>query len=161
MMASSQTPREATPWAPLGVFNGAMHEFAVHLHNGQAQAQRLAAENVQLQIKLAELLKQRAEMQASRNLQEQLMETQTDLISALESERRRLSPLLQSPTAYQPQTLSPMLESNPSTTACMTEPTLCDMAVEDVSLLAQYGGEPSSHETVKPRRAELYISHSS
>ena len=93
-------------------------------------------------------------MQASRDLQEQVAETQTDLISALESERRRLSLLLQSPTFYQPQTLSPLLESNPSTPASMTEPTLCDMAVENVSLLAQYDEEPSSHETAKRRAVD-------
>ena len=147
-MASSQTPREATQWAPLGVLSAAMREFAVHLHNSQAQVQRLAVENVQLQVKLAELLKQRAEMQASRDLQEQVLETQTDLISALESEQRGYSPL-QSPTDYLPQPLSPILESNLSTPVCMTETTVCDVAMGNVSVLAQYGEELTNPETAK------------
>ena len=88
-------------------------------------------------------------MQASRNLQEQVLTTQADLISVLESEQRAYSPLLQPPTDYLPQSLSPILESNRSTPACMTEPTVCDVAVGDMSALAQYGEESTSPETEK------------
>ena len=135
-MASNQVFQEATQLVPLGIFSATVHEFAVHFHNSQAQVQRLAAENFQLQIKLAELLKQINEMQASLDLQGQALETQTDLISALESEQRGYSPLLQSPTDYLPQPLSPILESNLSTPACITELTVCDVAVENVLVLA-------------------------
>ena len=41
------------------------------------------------------------------------------------------------------------IEPNRSTPACMTEPTVCDVAVGDVSALAQYGEEPTSPETEK------------
>ncbi|KAK8013641.1 hypothetical protein PG991_009234 [Apiospora marii] len=146
-MASSQITRETAHLVPFGVFSAAMHEFAVHLYNVQIQVQGLGAENVQLQIKVAALLEQISEMQASRDLQEQVLKTQADLIRALESEQRGYSPLLQSPTVCLPQPLSPILESNRSTPACMTEPTVCDVA--DVSILAQYGEEPSSPETAK------------
>ncbi|KAK8038370.1 hypothetical protein PG994_015137 [Apiospora phragmitis] len=126
-----------------------MHEFAVHLYNGQAQVQRLGAENFQLQIKVAALLEQIGEMQASADLQEQVSKTQADLISALESEQRGYSPLLQSPTVYLPQLLSPILESNRSTPECKPQPTVCDVAVGDVSVLPQYGEEPTCPETAK------------
>jgi len=148
-MASSQIPQETAHLVPFGVFSAAMHEFAVHLYNSQAQVQTLGAKNVQLQIKVAALLEQISEMQASRDLQEQVLTTQADLISVLESEQRAYSPLLQPPTVYLPQPLSPILESNGSTQACMAEPTVCDVAVGDVSVLAQYGEEPTSPETAK------------
>ncbi|KAK8013770.1 hypothetical protein PG991_009363 [Apiospora marii] len=145
-MASSQT-QEMTHLVPFGVSSAAMHEFAVHLYNGQVQVQRLGAEIFQLQIKVAALLEQISEMQASRDLQEQVLKTHADLIRALESEQRGYSPLLQSLTVYLPQPLSPILESSRSTPACTTEPTVCDVA--DVSILAQYGVEPTSPETAK------------
>ncbi|KAK7928482.1 hypothetical protein PG985_005480 [Apiospora marii] len=148
-MASSQITQQTVHLVPFGVFSAAMHEFAVHLYNGQVQVQKLGAENVQLQMKVAALLEQISEMQASRDLQEQVLTTQADLISALESEQPGYSPLLQSPTVYLPQPLSPILESNGSTPACMAEPTLCDVAEGDVSVLAQYGEEPTRPETAK------------
>ncbi|KAK7928876.1 hypothetical protein PG985_005874 [Apiospora marii] len=147
-MASSQVTQQTAHLVPFGVFSATMHEFAVHLYNGQVQVQKLGAENVQLQIKVAALLEQISEMQASRDLQEQMLTTQADLISALESEQRGYNPLLQSPTVYLPLPPSPILESNRSTPACMTEPTVCDVAVGDVSTLAQYG-EPTGPETAK------------
>jgi len=61
----------------------------------------------------------------------------------------KLALSLRSATDYLPQPLSPILESNRSTPACMTEPTLCGVDVGDVSALAQYGEESTSPETEK------------
>ncbi|KAK8036752.1 hypothetical protein PG994_015249 [Apiospora phragmitis] len=43
-MASSQIPQETAHLVPFGVFSAAMHEFAVHLYNGQTQVQTLGRE---------------------------------------------------------------------------------------------------------------------
>ena len=94
---------------PHDVFVATTHQLATHLHNSQAQAQRLMAENAHLQSRVAELLKRVEELQESFDLQERVVQTQSELIQTLESEEAHPSPFLRSPIQF----LSTALSSQP------------------------------------------------
>lgn len=82
---------------PHDVFVATTHQLATHLHNSQAQAQRLIAENAHLQGRVAELLKRVEKLQESFDLQKRVVQTQSELIQTLESEEAHPSPFLRSP----------------------------------------------------------------
>ena len=92
---------------PLSVLSAAVQEFALQLQNSQAHIQRLYANRAQMQMRVAELVKEIEEMQAVYNLQEQTVQSQTELIRALESEQICPSPFLKSADAYLPQPATP------------------------------------------------------
>ncbi|KAK7928406.1 hypothetical protein PG985_005404 [Apiospora marii] len=99
----------STLMLPLSVLSAAVQEFALQLQNSQAHIQRLCADRSQMQMRVAELVKEIEEMQAVYDLQEQTVQSQTGLIRALESEQICPSPFLKSADAYlpRPATLEP------------------------------------------------------
>lgn len=99
----------ATHVVPHDVFVATTHQFATHLHKSQVQAQRLMEENAHLQGRIAELLKRVEELQESFDLQERVVQTQSELIQTLESEEARPSPFLRPPIEF----LSTVLSSQP------------------------------------------------
>jgi len=114
-MDCTQHSQVAALVLPLSVLSAAVHEFALHLQNNQAHVQRLRADRSQMQMSVAELVKEIEEMQAAYDLQEQMVQSQTELIQALESEQICPSPFLKSAGAYLPRQASSMLESTSPT----------------------------------------------
>lgn len=110
-MDRTQPSQVAVLVLPFSVLSAAVHEFALHLQNNQDHVQRLCADRSQLQMRVAELVKEIEEMQAAYDLQEQMVQSQTELIRTLESEQICPSPFLKSAGAYLPRPASSMIGS--------------------------------------------------